>query len=419
MRERLLAAFVGLSLLTTLLYGVPRAFIVAEQTRAAAQRDLDRQADAVVGSIDTAERLGGDLDVASLSPGSDPQDGLRYLAGDGEEVLVGDPEPGPDDLAVRRRSAAGGTLELWRERAAVDRRVAAAIAPIALIGLGALAVAVALAWVLARRFARPLQQLATAAQQLGQGRFDLEVPEQGIREAAAIATALQTSAARVGDQLRKEQEFASSASHQLRTPLTGLRLRLEGLLGGPDLSSEARDDLLASIVEVDRLSVTVAGLLDLARGDALGRSHPVDLDELLARAADRWARTAVGSQRGVEVARGTRLLVTAPEGVLEQVLDVLVENALAHGEGPVRLAATDAGGPIRIRVEDEGRGIGPDLADRIFERHVSREGSEGRGIGLALARQLLEALGGRLVLAPGAPTTFDVLLPSSLAVHTT
>jgi signal transduction histidine kinase len=414
MRERLLAAFVGLSLLTTLLYGVPRAFIVAEQTRAAVQRDLDRQADAVIGSIDTAERLGSDVDVASLSPGTDPQDGLRYVADEGEEMRVGDPDPGPDDLVAQRRSAAGGTLEIRRDRATVDRRVISAIAPIGLVGLGALAVAVALAWVLARRFARPLQQLADAAQQLGEGQFEFEVPEQGIREAAAIATALRASAARIGDQLRKEQEFASSASHQLRTPLTGLRLRLEGLLGEPGLSNEAREDLRASLAEVDRLSATVAGVLDLARSDAPSPRRPLDLDELLGRTAERWTPTAAGSARSVEVVRGTPLTVAAPDGILEQVLDVLVENALAHGAGPVRLAATDEGGPIRLRVQDHGRGVSSELAHRIFERHVSREGSDGQGIGLALARQLVEALGGRLVLVPGAPTTFDVLLPGSL-----
>jgi hypothetical protein len=86
------------------------------------------------------------------------------------------------------------------------------------------------------------------------------------------------------------------------------------------------------------------------------------------------------------------------------------------GTGQVTLAVTDEGGPARIRVEDEGDGIAAGLAGRIFERHVSREGSGGEGIGLALARQLVVTLGGRLVLVPGSPTTFDVLLPSQLVL---
>jgi signal transduction histidine kinase len=415
MRERLLAAFVGLALLTTLLYGVPRAFIVADQTRASETRSLERQADAVVASVDTTDRLGIEPDLVSLTAGLAGDEGLRYHPAAGQEVAAGVPFA-PGDLTAVRTSRAGGTLEVWRERGAVDRRVATAIVPILVVGLGVLAVGVVLAWVLSRRFARPLQQLATAAEELGEGRFDLEVPEQDIREAAAIARALRTSAARIARQLRQEQEFSSSASHQLRTPLTGLRLRLEGLLDEPDLRGDAQRELRAAIAEVDRLTATVADLLQMARTSTVDAGPPVRLDELVLEVADRWASAAADEGRTVAVVASDPVAVAASSSVLAQVLDVLVDNALCHGTGDVAISVAAEDRPVRVRVQDGGPGIAPDLASRIFERHVSRPGSTGEGIGLALARQLVEAVGGRLRLAPGAPTTFDVLLPSTSVV---
>jgi signal transduction histidine kinase len=411
MRERLLAAFAGLTLLTTLLFGVPRAFIVAELTRVSEARVLERQADVILAAIDAAERFGGDVDVDALAAGVDPDEGFRYRPADGPGVDGGTPLEA-DDLLVVRETPTGGTVEVWRDRAAVDRRIATAIVPIVVVGLGVLAVGVGLAWVLARRFARPLQQLATAAEQLGEGRFELDVPEQDVREAAAVARALRTSAARIAQQLRAEQEFSSSASHQLRTPLTGLRLRLEGLLGDPGLNEDARCEVGAAITEVDRLAATVADLLEMARTSTIGTRGTVRIDELAERSAERWGAVAAEDGRAVQVVAAEDAVVAASDHVLEQVLDVLVDNALCHGHGDVSIAVSVPAGAVRLRVQDEGDGIDGELAARIFDRHVSREGSPGEGIGLALARQLVTALGGRLVLVSGAPTTFDVLLPA-------
>jgi signal transduction histidine kinase len=205
--------------------------------------------------------------------------------------------------------------------------------------------------------------------------------------------------------LRREQGFARNVSHQLRTPLTGIRLLLEGALASGELGTETAEDLELAVAEVDRLAETVDALLAFSRGDPLGALRTLSPYELVSQAARRWEPRAAQSGRSVE-ADGTTEPLLLPVTALDQVLDVLVHNALRHGCGAVRLRCAVAGQDLELVVEDEGTVSEPDL---LFAR---RRSGGGEGIGLSLARELAGVVGADLRLASQAPTAFALRLPA-------
>ena len=208
----------------------------------------------------------------------------------------------------------------------------------------------------------------------------------------------------------RQRAFAANASHQLRTPLTALRLELEefGLVhGGPDV-----DPAVATFIgEVDRLSDTVTSLLEMAREGRFSHEREVDLVALVGGVVRRFAPLARQRDRQVVVGRAEPATVVVAEAGLTQIVEVLVDNALDHGAGTVTVELLAGDDQLRILVADEGAGLDPQAAARIFERAERGDGSEGEGIGLSLADEIARRLGGRLVLLPGAPTTFELLLP--------
>nr|WP_255316782.1 HAMP domain-containing sensor histidine kinase [Nesterenkonia sp. Act20] len=258
---------------------------------------------------------------------------------------------------------------------------------------------------MARRLSRPFRELAGTARELGAGRFDIAETQYRLPEAQAIATALSSSASQLEELLDRERQFAANASHQLRTPITALRLELEDLTYWPETAPEVAQGLHHALGELDRLSAAVTELLDLARGRRLGEPVGVNLAELLEAAATRWARHAEDLGRSIEVRVPADLVGVVREGPVGQILDVLIENALSHGRGDVTLRAADAASHLRIEVQDQG--ARPQRAD-LFERRVSHGGGE--GIGLAVAAELATAAGGSLRLDADPRTSFVLLL---------
>jgi signal transduction histidine kinase len=283
----------------------------------------------------------------------------------------------------------------------------------AMVGLGVVAVATAV--IVARRQARllatPLQSVASAAQALGEGDFSARAAGSDVPEINQTAEALNVTAQRLGALVARERSFSANASHQLRTPLTALRLQLEAAPG----------DLTPAIALADELERTIEDLLLLARGagPAAGTSGPVD-GEFGGR-RQRWAAaaTAVGRQLRVE-SEPDLPRVFASAAVVGQVVDVLVDNALRHGSGAVVVSVRDAGGAVAIDVADQGDSLAHGTVD-IFERGISGSSAEhpdaaaaGHGIGLALARDLAQSQGGRLLLTRTSPgTVFTVLIPAA------
>lgn len=275
-----------------------------------------------------------------------------------------------------------------------------------LVMAGLAAAALALTWLVARRMAarlaRPLEQLAVAARRLGEGDVTVRAPTAGVPEIDAVGSALDTTAGRIGGMLERERAFSAHASHQLRTPLAGLRLQLEAALDSPgaDLSAAVAD----GIATADRLERTIDDLLTLARGTSTAPA--ADLDKLLTEVGDGWRGLLAAQDRELRVTADGAPAPRAAEAAVRQILAVLLDNALTHGRGTVTITARDAGEVLAVDVADEGPGI-PDDVD-VFRR---RAGS-GSGIGLGLARSLAEAEGGRLWLSRPAPPTFTLLLPT-------
>jgi signal transduction histidine kinase len=252
---------------------------------------------------------------------------------------------------------------------------------------------------LARRLARPFEALTAAAARLGQGDFSVRAPRSGLEEADHIAMALDGTAERLGRAIERSATFTADASHQLRTPLTALRLHLESLEGtGADPATVS-----AALTEADRLETTIAELTALTRLDT--PEVAVDLGALVAARVETWRSAAHEAGREVRA----QLLPVPPVQIrpaaVAQAVEVLVDNALRHGRGTitVRVAPArpdDPDGAVRLRVADEGEATA-----------LERPG----GRGLPLARTLVTGEGGQLTVTSGPEgTAATIVLP---AVH--
>jgi signal transduction histidine kinase len=268
--------------------------------------------------------------------------------------------------------------------------------------------AVLLAALQARRLARPLEAIARRAAELGDGDFSVRAGRFGVPEADAIARGLDSSAGRIAELVAREREFSSNVSHQLRTPLTALRLRIEEA-DGAAAEADGDTELGAALGEVDRLETTIADLLAHARQASASRAVTVNLGAVVYDHAARWRPVFSRSRRVLEVSAEKNVLVSASRGTVGQILDVLLENALRHGAGSVEVRVAADGRNATVTVSDGGPGIPDELGEQIFERGDSPSG--GTGIGLHLARALAQSDNGSLRALGGAPTRFELRLP--------
>jgi signal transduction histidine kinase len=251
-----------------------------------------------------------------------------------------------------------------------------------LLGLGAGAL-------IARQIARPLRRLDDAAARLGEGDLHARVPVEGSAEQQGVARTFNEMGARLERLVDSQREFVADASHQLRTPLAGLQLRLEEARATGD-----PEEIEAALREVDRLSAMVSELLLLSQaGEVDAPAEEVDLGAAARAAADRFAGR-VTALSGAP----TRPVSAAPAD-LQRALDTLIENALRYGDGTVTLVAR----PGAIDVLDEGPGVDPAELEAVFERFhrgsAGRAGPPGTGLGLPIARELMRRWGGDVTLA--------------------
>ena len=317
-----------------------------------------------------------------------------------------------------------GVIRAASPTAAVWRRTVMAWAAMAALVTAALLAALGTARRRARRLAVPLETLANASRAVGDGDFSARVQPCGIEEIDRVAETQNVTVGRLGELLERERQFTANASHQLRTPLAGLQLVLEAAYADPARDPHAA--LEEALSTTRRLQATVEDVLALHRDDSIHASRgwpsgggafhgageePRPLGRLLDEVASRW--------HGPLAAAGRRLGHTCDNDVAAtplpsiragQILDVLLDNALRHGAGLVRIRARSAGSAIGIDVCDEGPGI-PEEAGDVFKRGSGA----GHGIGLSLARDFAASLGGRLVLSSRTPPVFTLLLPATPA----
>jgi two-component system, OmpR family, sensor kinase len=219
-------------------------------------------------------------------------------------------------------------------------------------------------------------------------------------EISRLGSTLNDMLDRLERALERERNFVADASHELRTPLALLKTELELALRNPRSQAELEQALRSAAAETDRLAQLAEDLLVLARSDQGRlplRRASVSVHEVLSGVAARFGRRAGEAGRAIEVDAVDGLVVPADSVRLEQALGNLVENALRHGEGSIRLSAVEKDGRVELHVRDEGGGIPPEFVPRAFERFTradqSRAGA-GAGLGLAIAQVIAAAHGG-------------------------
>ena len=300
-----------------------------------------------------------------------------------------------------------GAVRITYPSAALDARIRHTWSQIALLCLFVLCVVMSVGWLLARSVTRPVRRLEDATERFGRGDLAARVPEdRGPLELRHLVHAFNRMASEIERLLEARQEFVADASHQLRTPLTALRLRLENLDARvPETEHAAVEALLA---DVKRLSRIVDGLLLLARDDATGfAEEQVDLAAVARARGNAWRDVAAEHGVALVVAAPTAAPVVVESGAADQLLDNLVDNALAVARPTtaVEIRVQPAGDRVELHVLDRGPGLEPDAREHAFDRfwRAPNAAAGGSGLGLAIVRRFARASGGdaRLDARPG------------------
>lgn len=407
MRRRLLTSTVAVTLVALTVLGVPLAFLLDRVVHDSAQARLQRQADGIALALEEgvrAGRLPDQAELARLAPRGD-RVAVRL---DGRTVEAG-VRPTTETLAATADIADRASVRVETPVGPFDARVRRSVLVLLGVASAALAGAAALAAVQARRFARPLEGVARAADRLGGGDFSAAVPRCGLAEIDAVADALEAGGRRVADMVQAERRFSAHASHQLRSALTGLSLSLEELAAEADPAG--RENVAAALDQVDRLSATVEELLQLARTGRAGERRTFDATQLVRQHVEDWRPRFTGQRRTLALTAPGRLPVRAAPGALGQAVDVLLSNALRHGGGTATVAVRTAGGRVEVAVSDEGRGVDASVRPRLFDPAAATP--DGHGIGLPLAKMLVDAEGGSIDLEDPGSATFRIVLPAA------
>ncbi len=295
-------------------------------------------------------------------------------------------------------------------------------------GLIGLLFAVVVGYFAASVHAKRIRRLERAAERIAGGRFDEPVVDTGNDELGDLAIAFERMRGRLGQLDRARSEFIANASHELRTPLFSLGGFLE-LMADEDVDEATRQEFLETMREqVDRLAKLATDLLDLSRLDA-GRMHvehePVDLGSVARVVCAEFSAVAERKQHAVEAVVQGHPVARADELRVLQVVRALLDNALTHTpEGTrVTLRAWADREHALLEVEDDGPGIPPEHAPHVFDRFYRGDGTiaSGSGLGLAIARELVQMMGGEVVLdsSPGRNIVRVVLgaAPTSVAAE--
>ena len=285
------------------------------------------------------------------------------------------------------------------------------ISLIGVIGGIGLSIGLVIAVVMSGSLARPLTRLAAAARRLGAGDLSARAHDvTGADEIEELAGSFDDMADRVERTVQAQREFVANASHQLRTPLTGMKLRLESAIERAD-TPEMTHDLTAADREIDRLAATVDRLLVMARTLEEGGSTEIELHDAAARAADRWRERAATRGSTVSV-DGEPVTAQANATDIDQILDNLLENAMTYAPGPIQLQTGTAERRAFVAVRDHGPGISSEEQGKVTERFYRGKTAPpgGSGLGLAIARDLAERWGGALSVqsAEGGGTRVEV-----------
>ena len=347
-------------------------------------------------------------------------DGSRYSATLGTNLIyTAVPITGGSDFEVQ------GAVRITYPSATLDARIRRTWSRLALLCLLVLCLVMIVGWLLARGVTRSVRQLEAAANRVARGDLTTRVPEHtGPPELQHLEHAFNQMASEIARLVDAQQQFVADASHQLRTPLTAVQLRLENL--DARVAPSDRPAVEAIIADLARLNRLVDGLLVLARDDGgASTTEVIDVSAVALARGEAW--TDVMADRGIHLAIDTTpdARATVTSGAVEQFVDNLLDNALSVSRAGdhVTIRVESHEHSIELHVIDHGPGLDPRERLRAFDRfwRASDAPSGGSGLGLAIVRRLAEASGGeaRLDDNPGGGIDAVVTLPSARTASTT
>ena len=418
MRRRILLAILSVTTIAVVLFGVPLALLIHRFVDEDATLRIERHA--VLASRTVPGDFALNNDAVELPTNTD---GIVLGLYDRSGRLVSGSGPATADattvhalgnevtdtevsglrivaVPVAADEQVVGAIRAEQPTAASDARLRRIISLLALLAATVIGVGAAIGYLVAGRLARPVRRLRDAAVQLGDGDFTIDVPRSKVPELDEAAQAMTNTAQRLDDLVTRERSFSADASHQLRTPVAGLRAAIETELEYP--RPDRTDVLREALGDIDRLEQTITELLSIARIPTTAHGV-ISVADLLHQVNVTWRGSLAAAGRPLTIAdahdcppvRGNR-------DMLRHALDVLLDNASKHGAGEVWIDHYVTAGTVTISITDEGPGFTDAPVDDLH------------GLGLPLARRLVEAMPGRLIIArSGARPRIDLVLQCS------
>ncbi len=410
-----------------MLFAIPLAIVFERLENEGAALRLERQA------IVASRNVPADFDTAGSDPVElpDTADGVKFGLYDQQGQLIAGFGPSQADAVTLRalrdeiadletpevRVAAVpvaanervvGAIRAEQSNVALEARTARILASIAGLAVLVLGIGASIGYVVAGRLAQPVRRLRDAAVQLGQGDFMIDVPRSDVLELDEAAQAMTATAHRLDDLMTRERLFSTDVSHQLRTPLAGLRTAIETELAFP--RRDSTEVLQEAIADIDRLERTISELLAIARTPDASDS-PFFIADVLDEVEAKWLKPFAQANRALVIATSRSVPpVHGNSAMLRHALDVLLENSLQHGAGEVRVEHSESEDFVTLSITDEGPGFG---SDPFLSPEVDRtdKGDTSSGLGLPLAKRLVESMPGRIaVVQAGLHPRIDVVL---------
>ncbi|MGP3989399.1 ATP-binding protein [Streptomyces sp. 3N207] len=420
MRRRLILSILAVVLVVVAVFGVSLVLVESRTIENSTKENVRSEAVRLVSTVESRLMAEEQVTKESIGVTTSKDRIVRYIRidlPDRRPIEVGH-RPSGDVVEAQETGAHGERVTVQASRSAVRAEVGRTLLIILAVALLAVVAAAVLAVRQAHRVAAPLTDLAETAERLGSGDPRPRHRRYGVPELDRVADVLDGSADRIGRMLTAERRLAADASHQLRTPLTALSMRLEEIIAmadgdEPESRAVVKEEATIALAQVERLTDVVQRLLTNSRDPRTGSAVSFDLDEVVKQQIEEWKPAYRSSGRAIVRSGKTGLRAVGTPGAVAQVLATLIENSLMHGDGTVALRTRVTGNQVVVEVTDEGPGVDEALGSRVFERTVS--GHNSTGLGLAVARDLAEADGGRLELLQQLPPVFALFLSREAA----
>ncbi|MFI2260843.1 ATP-binding protein [Streptomyces tubercidicus] len=406
MRRRLINSTLAVVLVVIAVFGVSLVIVETRTIEAGAQESVESEAVRLVGIVESRLGSGEKITPDILSEQITAKRYARITVPGKPPIEIGQ-RPSGDVIENRVRGDRGESVTVQESRSMVSAEIGRTLLVILAVALLAIVAAVILAVRQGRRLTAPLTDLAETAERLGSGDPRPRHRRYGVQELDRVADVLDASAERIARMLTAERRLAADASHQLRTPLTALSMRLEEITLTDDPDT-VKEEATIALAQVERLTDVVQRLLTNSRDPRSGSAVAFDLDEVVKQQIEEWRPAYRSAGRAIVCSGKKGLRAVGTPGAVAQVLATLIENSLMHGDGTVALRTRVTGNQAVVEVTDAGPGVPVDLGARVFERTVS--GRNSTGLGLAVARDLAEADGGRLELLQQQPPVFALFL---------